>query len=358
MKVDYLIVGQGLAGTLLAHFLLGMGRRVHLIDPGSERAASRVAAGIINPITGRRFVKSWRVDELIPFAKQTYRDLEQQLGISIYHEQPLVRAIHSTEEENDWMARAGEPSYAPYMAGNAGLGTFSGMLKPARAYGEVRQSAQVDIGELVLVYREYFKKEGWLWEEAFDHQTLRLEEQEAAYKDIRAEAVVFCEGFRGKDNPYFSYLPFKGDKGDVLLVRLPGPQPDRMLKQGVFIVPLKDGRCWVGSTYIHRFNDDQPDPKGRAEILRRLEEVLQAPCAPESHLAAVRPTVQDRRPLLGRHPAHSQLAIFNGLGTKGTSLGPFFARQMATFLVKNGKLDHAVDIARFQPFATAGKFSL
>ncbi len=348
ISYDFLLIGQGLAGTLLAHFLRREGRSVFVIDAGDGRAASRVAAGLINPITGRRYVKSWRVDELLPAARATYRVLETELGLSVYHPRPLIRSIFTVGEENDWLSRSGDPAYAGYVEETADLGPYAGCLAPARGYGGVGQAAQVDLGELCAAYRLRLQREQRLAEEPFRHGELELTAQGVRYGDLQARRAVFCEGYRGAANPFFSYLPFQGDKGDVLLVRFPGHTFDRIVKHKVFIVPLKGELYWVGATYQHRYETDAPTPDGRVRLLGRLEETVRVPFEEVGHRAAVRPTVSDRRPLLGRHPKHPQLALFNGLGTKGASLGPFFARQLAAHLTGGAPLDAEVDIRRFE----------
>ena len=107
-QVDYLLVGQGLAGTLLAHFLQKNGQSVHIIDNAHEGAASKVAAGVINPVTGRRFVKSWMIDDLIPFAKQTYYALTKESGVPFHYETPIVRSLFNSGEETNWLIRSDE----------------------------------------------------------------------------------------------------------------------------------------------------------------------------------------------------------------------------------------------------------
>ena len=348
MTTDFLIIGQGIGGTLLAHFLLQAGSRVHVVDWGGERSASQVAAGIINPLTSRRFVKSWRVDELIPFARETYRAIERQFGIEVYRERELIRAIFTVQEENDWLSRAGDPAYASYMDEVADLGTFEGRIRPARGYGGVRQAAQVDLAALCEAYRARFIREGSFVREYFDHKSLKLTEEGVKYKDILARQLVFCEGYLGARNPFFRFLPFQGDKGEVLIIKVPGAGFDKIIKHRVFIVPLKDERYWTGATYLRHFEDDRPTGAGREMILDRLKDTLLIPFEIVGHRSAVRPTVSDRRPLLGRHPEFSQLALFNGLGTKGASLGPFFASQMACFLTEGRPLDEEVDIRRFR----------
>lgn len=347
MTSDFLIIGQGLAGTLLAHFLEQAGRKVHVADEYDERSATQVAAGIINPITGRRYVKSWRVDELIPFARETYRALELKLNISIYHERNILRALFNSREENDWLARTGEEGYSEYMLDAARPGEYAEQTVPAYSYGEVRHSAQVDVGALADAYREYLQEKKAITEERFEYEKLEMSGKGVRYGDFEAETAVFCEGHWAGQNPFFNYLPFGGAKGEVLIVRIPGAGFEKILKHRVFIVPLKDGLYWVGSTYSWKYEDDSPTAEGRRYLEERLKDILKAPFEVVGHRAAIRPTVKDRRPFLGRHPEFPRLALFNGLGTKGASLGPFWAKHMADFLTENVKLEEEVDIRRF-----------
>lgn len=346
--IDFLIVGQGIAGTLLAHFLESEGQSVRVVDDGYQRSASRVAAGIINPVTGRRFIKSWRIDELAPFARQTYRRLEDLLGISVYHEKPLIRSIFSIGEENDWIARTGDPAYGAYLQDRAKLETYQAKIVAARDYGEVLQAAQVNLTALIEAYRGRLRAGGQLVVGAFDFKGLVLSSGTAAYRGHHFRQVVFCEGIRANANPFFNYLPFKGDKGEVLIVRIPGARFEKILKHRVFIVPLEDDLYWIGATYVHQFVDDLPTAEGRETLEDRLRATLTIPFKVVEQRAAIRPTVKDRRPFLGCHPEFPQLAIFNGLGTKGTSLGPFWAHHLTQFLVNNAALDPEVDIRRFE----------
>ncbi len=346
-EVDLLIVGQGLAGTLLADALMRKGHSFHMIDKRMPGTASQVAAGIINPITGRRFLKSWRFDDLLPVAKEVYARLEHDLGIKVFRRMPLLRSIFSVREENDWLARSADPLYADYIRETADLGNYKGLLQPARGYGEVLQAGQVDLSALLDAFRERLVGKGWITNARFDPAQLFLEKEKISYGALRARFVCFCEGYRGAENPWFGHLPFKGDKGDVLIVRFPEARFDRILKHKVFIVPLPDQKYWVGSTYVHRFDEPGPLPDGRRILEERLRETVRTPFVVEQHLAAVRPTVSDRRPLIGRHPEEPRLLIFNGLGTKGASLGPFWARHMVDFIFRDSQLDPEVDISRF-----------
>ncbi|NUQ22651.1 MAG: FAD-binding oxidoreductase [Saprospiraceae bacterium] len=370
MQVDTLIVGQGLAGTLLAYFLMEAGQTVCVIDDDYPRAASRVAAGVINPVTGRSFVKSWRVDELIPFARQTYLQLESLLGLPLYHERNILRALSHQGDENDWLGRSADPAYLDYIIDPADVSAYFGKINPAFSYGELQHASQVDIGKLCTAFRSFLINKNSFKKETFDYNKLEIsisaEMQNFAslqmfppslppspslsYQGITADRLVFCEGAKAPRNPYFNYLPFIGDKGEVLIVKIPGAHFPKMLKQGVFVIPFgkpEEELYWIGTTYERNFENDEPSPHSKATLNDQLSEVLTLPFEVVDHLAAIRPTVKDRRPFLGFHPQFEQLAIFNGLGTKGTSLAPFWAKHLADRLVHGSPLDRQVDIARF-----------
>ena len=346
MKVDYLIVGQGLAGTLLAHFLQKNEQSIHIIDNSHQGAASKVAAGVINPVTGRRFVKSWRIDELIPFAEETYRSIEKQHGTPFYHSIPIVRSLFNSGEETNWILRSDQENYKHYILEDADLGTYEGRIQPSYSYGEVARSGQVDVPRLVEVHREDYLKKGILSSEIFDYAALEIEENGVRYKDIEATKIIFCEGQRGGENPYFNYLPFNDCKGEVLIVKIPNAHFKRIFKHRIFIVPLRDEHYWVGSTTDWEFENANPTEAGGSFLKNRLNDILKVPFEIIEHKAALRPTVRDRRPFLGLHPEFPQLGIFNGLGTKGASLAPLFAHEMSEHLLHQKSLHKEVDIAR------------
>lgn len=345
---DFIVVGQGLAGSLLGYWLEQQGQRCLFIDNPQQVASSDVAAGIINPITGRHFVKSWRVDDLLPFAEATYRQLETELGISFYHPRTLLRVLAKQGDENDWLARTGDPAYAPYMAETAKPGAYKQHAAPCYAYGETLQAAQVDLAMLTAALRKRWQQQDQWLAEDFDYQQLQLSDSGVVYGRFEARQLVFCEGWRLKNNPYFNYLPLQGNKGEVLIVSFPEVAFEKMLKQQLFVVPLTDGRCWIGSTSDNHFESDAPSAKGLAYLSDGLRDLMKIPYTLLDHRSAVRPTVRDRRPLLGRHPEHPALAVFNGLGTKGASLGPYWAKHIADHLLHGSSLDKEVDIARWE----------
>ena len=345
-EVDYIIVGQGLAGTLLSYYLQKAGKTIHVFDNNHHLAASSIAAGIINPITGRFYVKSWRVDELIPFATNLYKKIEKELHIDFFHERNILRALENPGAENDWLAKTANEDYEAYLCPEVNLGHYKDKLKPMYAFGEVCQSSQTNIPKLVQAFGEQLAAANALTVAKFDYDALQIADDSVTYQSFKAKKIIFCEGHQCINNPYFGFLPFRLSKGEVLEVHIPNAGFQKMLKHHIFIVPLEEDRYWIGSFYDRDFESHKPTELGRSSLLEQLEQALDVPFEVLSHKAAIRPTVRDRRPFLGLHPKFTALAIFNGLGAKGASLGPYFAEQMANFLLKGQALDKEVDISK------------
>ena len=307
------------------------------MDAPGQTSASSVAAGIVNPITGRRFVKSWRIDELLPEARTLYRDLEAHLDTKIWYDLPLLRTLFNRGDENDWLARSGEAGYSEYMVDRPDPGRLPEVTEAVFAYAGVRHTARVDVGHLVTEYRTRLMREGHFRAEAVDYANLP--------EDV--DRIIFCEGWRSRFNPLFSFLPPGGSKGEVLIVKTEAPLLECMFKHRVFLVPRADGTYWIGATNQNQFRDDSPTPSARQFLTDRLEEVLKVPYTLHEQQAAVRPTVRDRRPLLGQHPAYPSRFMFNGLGTKGASVAPLSSRWLYDLLESGLPVPAEVDIARF-----------
>lgn len=345
---DYLIVGQGIAGTLLTHFLSKAGCRVLVVDQPHRAASSLKAAGVINPITGRRFAKSWMIEQLLPFAEQTYRTLEKELNIKIWTSRNLLRVLPTAQDENEWLRRSAFPDFKPWIAEKADLAGLEEVFRPVYAWGETVGAGQADFPVLLRAFRMKLLEEKALIEETFDFGKLVIDKGPPIYDGIKVGGVIFCEGARAVNNPFFNYLPFAPTKGEYLIVRIPGVTLQKIVKHGVTIVPSAEDRYWVGATSRFEFDDEHPSVEQKNWLLTKLQKALALPFEVEAHNAAIRPTVFDIRPFLGTHPTFKHLHLFNGLGTKGASLGPFFAAHFTSYLTEGTSLMPEVDITRFE----------
>ncbi len=345
---DAIIVGQGIAGTLLHYELSKRGQDVLMIDKGHQGAASYVASGLINPITGRKYVKSWMFDELFPEAKSTYEEIGELLGEIIIKNHAIVRTLSSIKDENLWHSKSALPGYKKHFVAEVDDAEIKLQINGAVSFGEVTGGAKVNMKKLINLYRSLLAKQNNLLEEEFSYEDLKNQDALSwNYKSYYANKIIFCEGWQLKHNPYFAKLGQEAAKGEVLIVKLSESKITKSIKKKIFITPLKDELYWVGSTYEWEFDDAGPTPNKKQYLIDALDEMYNGKYEIVDHWAGVRPTTIDRRPLLGSHPDYKNMFVFNGLGTKGASLGPFWAKQMVDYLLDGTKISPDVDLARY-----------
>lgn len=348
-NVDYIITGCGIAGTVLAQTLLQQGKTVMIIDAPSLSTASKVAAGVYNPVVFKRLVKSWKADELLPVMHDFYRSAEQLLHERFYFEKQIVKLFTEENEKAFWLKKTGE-DVGRYLSKTIHGDFLQDVVYSPLGAAEVIHAGNLDMMKFLEAFRNYFRKKDCLLEKTFDYAELSVLENSVSCKGITAAKIIFCEGYRAVENPYFKDLPFKLTKGEVLTIRLPEgvviPE-SKVINKGVFILSLGNNTFKAGATYEWNDLTEQPTEKGKAELIDKLRKVIRVPFEVIAHEAGIRPTVSDRRPLLGFHPQHPSLAVFNGMGTKGVMLAPYFAKHFAEVLTGKATLDKEVDIARF-----------
>lgn len=341
MKI--LVVGQGIAGTVLAWVLRRRGAAVQVADAGFPHQASGAAAGVINPVTGKRFVKTWRFDEFYAPARATYQAMQAELGCAVWFDQPILRLLAGPQELNDWAARLALPDYQPVLAERTDPGAWAFLLHAGFQIGEIKQAARVNFSALLPAFHRQLEAEGNL---IAGEITADKAQQLAGEYDY----IIFCEGYRGTANPFFPGLAWQLAKGEGCILRFDHPQAALlrdMVKRDLIVAPLGDGLFWTGATYNWTFSDDGHTDTAQQEITDRLRQILAAPFEVVRRFGAVRPTVKDRRPLIGKCPEYPRMVIFNGLGTKGALLAPFWASHLADHLLNAAPLDPEVAIQRF-----------
>lgn len=340
--VDVIIVGQGIAGSMLAYKLWLEQKRFLVIDD-NEAHSSRIASGIINPVTGRRFVKSWRIDALLAFADQVYPALEQLLAQKFYEEINILRRLPNHQEAESWLVRTLDPSYHYLHPDLQEVRTQD----KSTTYGLIRGARLVHASTFLAAWRQWLIKQQFLLDEAVDYSALSFEDR-VSYKRFRAQHLVYCDGWKIKTNPFFKHLPIIPTKGERLLVTADFRLPARVIKDDYYLLQLSNGVGWVGPTNAW----DAPHADPTTEKLAELQSFLTAKDIPNfqlvEHGAAYRPAAHDRRPVLGTHPHFPQVHVINGLGTKGYSLAPYCAQKLYNYLFLQQALDPEMNWTRFQ----------
>lgn len=346
MEVDYLLVGQGIAGTVLADHLLSAGQRVMVIDSPVHSNSSRVAGGLYNPITGRKMVKTWKADVLFPYLETYYAELQSRLCAPFFFPMPIYRPFVSVEEENEWMGKSADPAFAAYIEKIIPAGGLDHLVHDPFGGLLLKRSGRVDIAALIMNYRQQLLERSLLQEESFDFSMLRIELSRVQYKGIESKRIIFCDGKMLQGNPYFGWLPMHPVKGELLLIEPESPF-EVILNRGVFVAPTAEGGYKVGSTYDHNDLSTVITEKGRNQLLEKLSALVKFGFEIVGQTAGVRPSTKDRRPFIGIHPEHPNIGVFNGFGTKGVSLVPLFANQYVSHLIEGTELDDEVNIERF-----------
>jgi glycine oxidase len=332
---DYIIVGQGIAGSLLAYQLIERGFKVLVIDDGWSSSSSKVAAGIINPITGKNFVLSWKYRDFVPVADKLYSDLSLKLGGKYLLHQPIIRTLDNVESENAWSAKSIDPLFDDLIAKDAILGEWSEISKHNGGFAEISAGSRVDFPLLLLDFRNYLLAKDALHDGSFDYSRLIIDESELVkYDAFSAHEIVFCEGAKGVDNPFFIDHRLSSTKGEVLIIRCPGLKAVKIYKQKFFIVPLGNDLFWVGAGYEWNTMDNSPTTEGKQEILDKLSQMVDFPSFEiVEHKAGIRPTVQTRRPIMKTSHIDNRIHMLNGLGTKGALIAPFVTLQFVQYLL-------------------------
>lgn len=343
---DYLVVGLGLAGISFCETLRNNGKSFKVISDESQ-ISSHVAAGIYNPVILKRFSLAWnaqkQIEEAIPF----YENLQKRLKFKIDHKLPVLRIFASVEEQNLWFEAADKKGLVSFLYTKT-LPNKNPHIAAPFGFGQVLKTGRIDTGKLVEKYKRDLIENSLLLEEKFDHDLLSILSNQVSYKSIKAKQIVFAEGYGLSQNPYFNYLPLNGTKGELLTVRAPELRETKVIKSSLFIIPLGNDLYRVGSTYKWKDKTNAPTAAAKQELVEKLSSFLKCKFEVVDHVAGIRPTVTDRRPLVGRHPEHQNLYVLNGFGSRGVMIGPSASKQLFDFIENKKPLLEEMNIERFR----------
>ena len=336
---EIVIVGQGICGTFLSYYLHKAGKKCIVYDVPKSNSASKIGSGVINPVTGRRIVRTWMIEEVMPFAVAAYRTLEQKLNTPLlsqtnildFHPTPQMQLAFDERlpQEKEYLKQADNPNqWQPYFNYPFGI-------------GETNPCWLVDVQALMNAWRNELKQNNQLVEESFNPNNLK-----PSTLNLKP-VIIFCDGVDGFNNPFFKNLPYTRMKGEALIVSIPNLPRNNIYKHVLNIVPWKNDLWWVGSSYEWSFDTIEPTDLFRQKTEMQLNNFLKIPFAIVDHISGERPANMERRPFVGLHPVHKNIGILNGMGTKGCSLAPYFANELAQHLINNRPINPLADVQRF-----------
>jgi glycine oxidase len=334
---ELVIVGWGLAGCTLAWQFYQNGQKFSVYDSGKNEC-SRIAAGLVNPVVFKRLTLSWNAPALMPYAEKFYAGVEGFLNEKIIHQRSIYAAFSGIADENDWSAKQGDPAFKPFL-GDAEMKSIPHVKAPF-GFGKVNTFGYLDTGVYLDASKRFFEAKGMPFiHTRFDHEIVKQDQNRHYF---------FCEGAEVKHNPFFGKLPFKPTHGEVLTVRAEKLKFDQVLNKNMFVLPLGNDLYKIGSTYKWDLDEPVTTQAGKQEILKKFEDLVDCDYVLVDHKAGIRPTVSGRRPLLGTHPTRRNAHLFNGLGTKGVMIAPYYADQLRKSVFEGAQLDAEVDVIRFK----------
>ncbi len=332
-----LVVGQGIAGSVLAYTLQEAGCPTDIMDPNPSSSASKVAAGIIDPLAGQRYLLAWQATSLLPVAIAFYRSLEYKFKTRFFFPLPMIRFFNSSQDVSAWRKKKVQSPASHY---------FDAILSPrsyplAGTHGGVTISATgyLNTPYFLTCMRDYFIEKNRYIQGVFSEKKAH---------DATYNLVIFCEGYAASANPLFGHLPFQSVQGDCLDILCPSLGEDHILHQNKFILPTGSSVFRVGATYNRQWDNSSPTPLGANELVRFLTGFIPGhPYILKNHLSGIRPAVQDGRPIIGIHPQFPHIGIFNGLGSRAVMSAPYLANMWRDFLRYKTHIPKEISLDRF-----------
>ncbi|MEN3324932.1 FAD-binding oxidoreductase [Mariniflexile soesokkakense] len=344
-EVDYIVVGSGLAGISFCEQLRANNKTFVVFDNASQQS-STVAGGLYNPVVLKRFTPVWKCKEQLDLALPMYANLEVKLGLELDCKIPVYRKFASLEEQNDWFMASDKPILSEYLSSKI-IKNYNPFIDAAFGYGEVLETGRIDVKTLIEAYKKYLLRHGLFVESVFNYNDLKMEADTVQYESIKAKHIVFAEGFGVKQNPFFKDLPLVPAKGELLTIHAPDLKMDYVLKAGVFLIPLGGDLYIVGATYEWKDLSAEVTDVAKEELETKLKKLITCEFEVVNQVAGIRPTVKDRRPLVGQHTKYKNMFVLNGLGTRGVMIGPYVGQQLYNFIENGRPLEKEIDIARF-----------
>ena len=345
MENKVLIAGGGLAGICLAYQLVEKKIPFLLIDKGINHSSIK-AAGLINPIVFRRMLKSWRVDEFLPYAIDFYKKTSELTNSKHLYFLPMRRGFAHQQETESWESKQNLTEYNSYLKQITEEDKSSNVLINNFGTGIVKQTGYVDARSFLENSYHFFESINCYQKTEYNYHDFDM--SCLTFKGEKYNKIIFCEGYHGIYNPWFNYLPLQATKGQTIIIKSTSLHSEEILNRKCFILPLGNKEFKVGATYEWDKTDLSTTIEGLHTLKENIDQLITNEYEVIHQDAGIRPTVKDRRPLLGEHPEVKNLYIFNGLGTKGYLMAPLLSNELYNFIFENSTLEREINISRIK----------
>jgi glycine oxidase len=346
--IDYLIVGAGIAGISFAETCLQNNNSILVFEDDSQNSSS-IAAGIYNPVILKRFTGFNNSQNQIDIAKRYYQQIEHKLNVKLDFELPILRKFTSIEEQNNWFVAADKPNLNSFLSLDLITDKYQFIDSPFD-YGKVLQTGYIDTKIYLQYYKTFLAKRNCFVNDRFNYNHIHFYDDFVEYNGSKFRNVVFAEGFGIHNNPFFNYLPLDGTKGELLIIKASKLNLDVIMNSSIYFVPLGDDLYKVGATYNWEDKSSAKTDAGKKELLEKIESVINCEFEVMEHMVGIRPTVKDRKPLLGTYYNHKRIHVLNGLGTRGVLLGPEMAQLLFDYIENHIIIPREINIERFNKY--------
>ena len=317
-----LVVGQGVCGTVISSLLFQKNIPFKVIDPG-ESNASKNAAGIINPLVFKRLTYSWGAQSFIPSALQYYKEMELLMNKKLLHWDGLIKLVNTEDEVSMWDKKQ-KQGQLPDVQSTYENPFSNTTICHSIITKRIKNAGWVDAQLFLQCWREFLHSKDLLIYEPLLYDSLKKQpNEEWKYKGRDYSAIYFCEGWAATKNPWFNALPWIPTWGDLLLIKPKTnlSSTEIIYKNGFLCPTPKSGTFLAGSSYIWNLSPEETK-KGVEQVKEKIKNIIGPNFETLEHRFGIRPAVTDRRPIIGLHPEHKNMYIFNGMGTRGFLLAP------------------------------------
>jgi glycine/D-amino acid oxidase-like deaminating enzyme len=342
----YLIVGQGLEGTLLAFSLMERGEEVLIADDYNHASASQIAAGMWNPITFKRLAASWLVKEMMEEMNLTFRKLEEKLQTSFFHLLPVARIFNSIQDANFWDEKSDHPEVGRFLSVRTNKSVQENFNSPF-GNSEVNECGWLNVPLFRETSKNYFIQFGNFINESVEEADVLFHENGVRWKEKEFDKIILCNGIGVSQWKGLEGLDLIPNHGQVLDLKIENLEIDAIVNFGQFLLPYGNGKFRLGATYDWNEVPDVATEEAKTFLLSELKSRLNKEVLVESQKTGYRPTTRDRRPILGYAKDNETLGVFGGLGSKGVLLAPYFAKLFAEKLISGEAIPKEVNTARF-----------